>query len=221
VPRLLACPFCRQLFPVGETDGDCPECGVRLEPFEKLPPSLDGMAEEAGTGPELSPADRPLPWTYLARGRGVLCLLAVLGCSAFFLPWVELHTPHEESFSGFELARHRLGWMWGGFVGWFILLPLVLSRRSIAQMRGVRAILAVFAAMTLVEVAVLLGFPPRPSRLQVLDFSWGVGLYLSALVSALGIGAALRFGGRADYVQPVRHPPGPRKQESSHGRLLH
>jgi hypothetical protein len=221
VSRLLACPFCRQLYRAGETDGTCPDCTVHLEPMDKLPASLDRLAEEANGAEPVAPQDRPLPWTHFGRGRGLLGLLALVGLLAFFLPWIEMQAPNQESVSGFDLARHRLGWMWGGSVGWFITVPLVLSRRSIAQMRGVRVILAVFAAMTLVEVAVLVGFPPRPSPLQALKFDWGPGLYLSALVSALGIGAALRFGGPPDRLRSLRDPGSSRSQESSHGRTLH
>ena len=220
VPRLLACPFCRQLFRTGET-GTCPDCGLRLEPMDQLPASLDGLAEEANWAEPVAPEDRPLPWTHVGRGRGALGLLALLGLAAFFLPWIEMHVPNQESLSGFDLARHRLGWMWGGSVGWFITVPLVLSRRSIAQMRGVRVILAVFAAMTLVEVVVLLGFPPRHSALRALEFDWGPGLYLSALVSALGIAAALRFGGPPDRPRSLPKPSGAESRESSHGKTLH
>ncbi len=226
VPRLLACPFCRQLYRTGETEGACPDCGVRLEPMHKLPASLEVRAEEANWAEPVAPDDRPLPWSHVGRGRGVLGLLALLGLVAFFLPWIEMRVPNLESLSGFDLARHRLGWMWGGSVGWFITLPLVVSRRSIAQMRGVRVILAVFAAMTLVEVVVLLGFPPRSSALRALEFDWGAGLYRSALVSALGVAAALRFGGPSDRPRSAhglraRSSPLSSQEESSHGRTLH
>jgi hypothetical protein len=221
VTRLLACPFCRQLYRAGETEGTCPECGVRLERMDKLPASLDGLAEEANEAEPVAPQDRPLPWTHVGRGRGVLGLLALLGLVAFFLPWIEMHMPTQESVTGFDLARHRLGWMWGGSAGWFITVPLVWSRRSIAQMRGVRVILAVFAAMTLVEVAVLLAFPPRASQLRALEFDWGAGLYLSALVSALGVAAALRFGGPPDRVGTLPSRGETHGLESSHGRTLH
>jgi hypothetical protein len=188
--------------------------------MHKLPASLDVQAEEVSWVEPLAPEDRPLPWTHVGRGRGMLGLLALLGLVAFFLPWIEMRVPNQESLSGFDLARHRLGWMWGGSVGWFITVPLVVSRRSIAQMRGVRVILAVFAAMTLVEVVVLLGFPPRPSALRALEFGWGAGLYLSALVSALGVAAALRFGGPPDRVGSPSNLDAP-SRESSHGKTLH
>jgi len=222
VARLLACRFCRQIFPSGETDGTCPDCGVRLEPLEKLPPSLDALAEEVPVQP-VPPDDRRLPWTHIGRGRAVLTLLALLGLATFFMPWIRLHSPVDDSWTGFQLARHRLGWMWGGAVGWFVMLPLVLSRRSVRQMRGVRVILCVFAAMTLVEVIVLVSVSPGAGRLVTPDFSWGAGLYRSALASAAGVWVGARFGGPTETGQTAAEPRGVARQgpPSSHGETLH
>jgi hypothetical protein len=218
--RLLACRFCRQIFRLGETDGACPDCGVRLEPLDKLPPSLDAAAEDEPAEP-VPVDDQALPWTDLGRGRGVLGLLALLGIVAFFLPWIELRVPVQDIWSGYELARHRLGWVWGGAVGWFVTLPLAMSRRTVHQMRGVRVILCVFAAMTLVEVAVLVGFPPSSDRWVTVDFNWGVGLYLSALASVAGLLVASRFGGSIG--DSTGSPPSGASLESksSRGKTLH
>src|SRR4030095_826946 len=119
--------------------------------------------------------------------KGVLLLLGLLGLVAFFLPWVEMTQPEIASYSAFDLARGRAGWLWGGAVGWFILLPLVWTRRTIYDMRGVRIICGVSAAMTLVEVLMMVGLPPQGNRLVHIEFSWGTGLYASGVVAALAI----------------------------------
>jgi hypothetical protein len=194
---LLACPFCRQLFPDGEAR-TCPECGVGLEKLEKLPPSHDALAEDALDSRPPAPEDRVLPLTYWRRGRGALLLVGLLGLATFFAPWVEKTLPDVESLSAFDLAQRRAGWLWGGAVAWFILLPLVFTRRTIAQMRGVRVICVAFAAMTLLEVLTLLLLPPQTRGRVSTQFQWGWGLYASGIASALGIALAARFGGRVD-----------------------
>jgi hypothetical protein len=222
VPKLLACPFCRALFPEGETD-TCPDCAVALQPLDKLPPSLDVQAEEADESALVPPEHRVLPWSYFGRGRGALLALGVLGLVTFFMPWVVLRMPELINLSGFDLARGRAGWLWGGAVGWFILLPLVWTRRSIAKMRGVRIICSMFAAMTLGEVIMMMSLPPGGGRYRPVDFSWGWGMYASALVSIVALGFAIRFGGRADDVPdvPWTDPRGRRRVESSEGETLH
>jgi hypothetical protein len=162
------------------------------------------------------PEDQPLPWSAWGRGRGLLLALAVLGLVSFFLPWVELTFPEHEFRSGFDLARGRAGWLWGGAVGWFVVVPLVLSRRTIAAMRGVRPVTAVFCVMTLAEVLMLVLVPPTAPRAVPMAFEWAFGLYISGAVSGAGALVALFFGG------PL--PPLPRElepSESSTGKTLH
>jgi hypothetical protein len=131
--------------------------------------------------------------------------------------------PELASYSAFDLARGRAGWLWGGAVGWFILVPLVWTRRSIARMRGVRIICGVFAGMTLVEVGMMVLLPARGSRLVPIEYSWGVGLYASALLSLLGIWAGARFGGRIDDLPAVswRDTKGNAHRETGAGETLH
>jgi hypothetical protein len=222
VARLLACPFCRELFPTGEAK-TCPDCGVELEPMEQLPPSLEALAEEAASGEVGPPAERELPASYFGRGRGALLALSALGLISFFLPWVVMTRPEIASISGFDLARGRAGWLWGGAVAWFIMIPLVWTRRSIARLRGVRIICCLFAAMTLGEVAMLMSLPPRSSRYLSVEFHWGFGLYASAAISLLAIVVAARLGGRADDLPalPFRDRKGRLRTDSSSGETLH
>jgi hypothetical protein len=90
-------------------------------------------------------------------------------------------------------------------------------------MRGVRIICALFAAMTLGEVIVLMSLPPRGSRYLSVEFHWGFGLYGSAIVSLLGILVSARFGGRLDDLPalPWTDARGRTRQESGAGETLH
>jgi hypothetical protein len=222
VARLLACPFCREIHPKGEAKL-CPACGVRLVPMENLPPSHDALAEEALSGEVVPPAERTLPKTYFGRGRGALLVLSVLGLGCFLAPWVVMTRPELVTLSGFDLARGRAGWLWGGAVAWFIMIPLVWTRRSVARMRGVRIICALFAAMTLGEVVVLMAMPPRASRYLSFEFEWGWGIWASGVVSLVALYFAARFGGRADDLpaMPWQDSRGRRRADSSQGETLH
>jgi hypothetical protein len=210
---LLACPFCRALYSKGEAPA-CPDCGLALVPLERLPPSADVLADDEGV--QQLPEDQPLPWSAWGRGRALLLALAVIGLVSFFLPWVELTSPESELRSGFELARGRLGWLWGGAVGWFVVVPLVLSRRTVAAMRGVRPITAVFCVLTLLEVLMLVLVPPTPPPGLTVVFDWAFGLYLSGATSAAGALTALFFGGSLPPLPTTKQP-----MKSSFNRTLH
>ena len=219
---LLACPFCRQLFPQGEV-ASCPECGVGLQSLEKLPPSHEVQQELLAEAVPPAPEDRILPLWYWRRGRGPLLALGVLGLAAFFAPWVMKTLPDVESLSAFDLAQRRAGWLWGGAVAWFILLPLAFTRRTVMKMRGVRAVCVAFAAMTCVEVLTLLALPPSTSGRIPVAFHWGWGLWVSAASSALGALFAARFGGSLDDLEsaPYADRNGRVRVESSDGEMLH
>lgn len=220
--RLLACPFCRELYSADETRR-CPECDVSLQPMDELPPSLEQLHQEALEGEITPPEDRRLPFGYLGRSRGALLILAVLGLVSFFLPWVIMRKPEIGTYSAFDLARGRAGWLWGGAVAWFVMIPLVATRRTINRMRGVRIITVLFAAMTLGEVAMLVSLPPRSSRFVPVDFSWGWGLYLSGIIATLGVIFAARFGGKLSDMPALpweRHDATPHAG-SSDGHTLH
>lgn len=124
-----------------------------------------------------------------------MLVIALLGIAAFFLPWVELRMPETAVRSGFDLARGRAGWLWGGAAGWLVLLPLVWTRRTIARMRGVRLVTALFASMTLVEAGMMLSMPPHAQHHAPLELVWRWGIFTSLAISVAGVLAALRFGG--------------------------
>jgi len=223
---LQACPFCRKLFTSDEA-ATCPDCDVALVMMSKLPPSLDALEDEAEQGAITLPEHQQLPTTYLGRGRGALVALSVLGLICFFLPWVELKAPEFAVYSAFDLARGRAGWLWGGVTAWLVMIPLVLTRRTIARMRGVRVVTVLFAAMTLTEVAMLALLPPRRG-MTPLNFEFRYGLFLSGAVSLIAMIFAARFGGSLDNLPKVlldtrAHSDDSQNEsdETSSGRTLH
>lgn len=197
---LLACPFCREMFEEGEEKA-CPVCGMALTKFEKLPLSHDAVHDEGGvpTAPELE----TLPWSYLGRGKGVLVALGLAGAVLFFLPWVRLTQPYIDSKSGFDLAHQRIGWLWAAFVGWSVLLPTVLSRRTIVALRGARVAAAFLAAIPAVSVTILLARPPHGGLIPV-RYTWDWPIYAMLAVSIAAIVFAIRLGGRVDDIKVQR-----------------
>lgn len=223
---LRACPFCRKLY-TSDEGRSCPECEVALVSMSQLPPSLDALEEDAEQGQLVFPENQPLPATYMGRGRGALLVLSALGLFAFFLPWVELTAPESVVYSAFDLARGRAGFLWGGATAWLVMIPLVITRRTIARMRGVRVVTALFAAMTLTETLMLWLMPPRRG-MTPLELHFRYGLFLSAGISIVAMLVAARFGGSLDnlpkFLLDTRQPepkPGSVADESSHGQTLH
>lgn len=193
--ELLSCPFCRELF-TEEEGPACPDCELPLVPLHALPLSLEGRAEVASARVAVDPPeDQLLPAWYMGRGKGVAALLGAVGLGLFFAPWVELARPDSVTLSGHDLATTNAPWLWGGAIGFFLLIPLALSRRSVTQMVGVRIICAFFPLLTLGEAAMLLLNPPNTHRYfsSGLEYSWG--LYLSGVVAAVAVFVGARLGG--------------------------
>jgi len=189
-------------------------CGVALMPLERLPPSADALAEEPLV--PVMPEDELLPWTYWRRGRGALLVLAALGLALFFVPWVRVELPDVAVHSGFDLARGRGGWLWGGATAWFVLIPLIFTRRTIYKLRGIRPIAVAFSAMTLGEIAFMVAMPPR-SRYVPVEIHWLFGAYASALVSLVATGFALVLGGALPPLPVVENEA----SEPAPSRTLH
>ncbi len=197
MPELLACPFCRALFRSDEGRSQCPDCGLWLVAAERLPPSLEVLAEEEAEQEALAPDDRPLSRGARARACWPLATVALLGLLAFVAPWVTLTSPHAETLSGWLLARRGSLWLWGGATAWIVLPALVWSRSTLRELRQARVLAASLAAMTGVEVLVLTALPPRGHPLVPYEYHWAWGLYASGLASALGIGFGARLGAGA------------------------
>jgi hypothetical protein len=223
---LRACPFCRKLFTSGEANS-CPDCDVALVAMSQLPPSLDALEDEVEEGKITFPEDQPLPTSYMGGGRGALIALSVLGIAGFFLPWVELRAPEQAVYSAFDLARGRAGFLWGGVTAWLVMIPLVLTRRTINRMRGVRIVTAMFAAMTFTEAMMLWLMPPHRGKTP-LELHFRYGLFVSAAISLVGVAVAARFGGSLDklpkFLLDTRQGPERGRadhDETSAGQTLH
>ncbi|HYQ17292.1 MAG TPA: hypothetical protein VEQ58_16080, partial [Polyangiaceae bacterium] len=223
---LRACPFCRKLY-TSEEASTCPDCEVALVSMSKLPPSLDALEDEAEKGALTFPENQPLPTTYMGSGRGALLALSALGLFAFFLPWVELTAPESVVYSAFDLARGRAGFLWGGATAWLVMIPLVITRRTIARMRGVRVVTVMFAAMTLSETLMLWLLPPRRG-MTPLELHFRYGLFVSGAISIVAMIVAARFGGSLDklpkFLLDARQAPQPEPGAtlgSSDGQTLH
>src|SRR5262245_38760537 len=196
---LVACPFCREMFEEGERR-TCPVCGVGLTPFEKLPPSPHSFDPDDEI--PVAPEHEPLPATYMGRGRGALAVLAFVGLVLYFLPWIRLTFPMIDTRSGFELAR-RIPWSWGAGVAWVILVPTVMSRRSIAQLRGARVAAAFLSAIPAVTVAILFARPPH-GQLVPVRFTYDWPIYATLAVSLVAFALSVRLGGRIDDMKVTR-----------------
>lgn len=208
--RLIACPFCRQMFELGEARA-CPECGLVLEDITKLPPPAASLDDEEPSE-VLPPELEQLPWSYLGRGRGALTVIALLGLGAFFLPWMHETAPELRVWTGLSFAE-RLSWMWAPFVSWFVLVPLVLSRRSIHAMRGARFAVGMMALIVVMTVIMRIAIVPQSSRLLPVRFEWMYGLWVTLGLGLAALVFAVRFGGSAVDV--------PTSRERRGGEMLH
>ena len=195
---IVACPFCREMFEESEAVS-CPVCGMKLAPLKDLPPSHDARAEELFS---ISPAEEELPASYMGRGKGVLGILAFIGLALFFVPWIHVSRPDTFEMSGFDLAR-KVGWSWGAAVAWVILVPTVMSRRSIIQMRGARVVAASLSFIPALTVAIFLLKPPH-SNLVPIHIEFAPAIFLTLLVSAVATVVSLRFGGPIDDIPDAR-----------------
>ncbi len=226
---LRCCPFCRELYTKDDDVERCPDCGVDLVPFYDVAPSAEARLEQEALLEQTPPEWRTVSFWEWRRGRGLLVVLSVLGLASYALPWFSQTMPETRVLTGYQLARHYVGWLWGGAVGWFILLPLVVTRRTIAAMRGVRIIAAIFAAMTAAEVLVFVNVTASRQSRVIVQFAWEWGIWVSCFVSALGACAAVLFGGtspasavpESESHQPPVETKGPGKRAKSRRRMLH
>jgi hypothetical protein len=192
---LLACPFCREMFSDTEfrSAGErvCPVCSVALEPMAKLPLSHDAVALEPAAS---IPEREVLPFTYLARGRGLLLLCSAIGIVLFFLPWIEMTAPELRDFTGSQLAR-RQGWPWAAFTAWFVMIPMVLSRRTILSMQGAR-VAAAFLSLIPTAVSLIYFFRPQGNVQYVtVQFHYTKVLFAMSVLGLVAFAISCFFGG--------------------------
>jgi hypothetical protein len=186
------------MFQQGEAK-ECPVCGMALVAFEKLPTSQETHDE---FGLPKDPLHEQFSWTYFRRMRGALPIVALVGVALFFLPWIHQTLPEDYELSGFSLAR-RLGWVWGAGIGWLVLVPTVLSRRTIAQMRGARVAAMFLSATSLVSCANLFFFPPHGRHYKP-HFVYEPAFFATAIVSLLAIFLSYKLGGAIDDIKMKR-----------------
>jgi len=181
----------------------CPDCDLALVRVEDLPPAkvVGGEAEA-----EVAPEDERLPWSYMGRGRGLLIALAIAGIAAFFLPWAQEIVPERRTLNGAALASH-LGWMWAPLVAWLVMIPLVMSRRTIFRMRGARVATAFLAAMALLTVVVRVAFPVSGTPMDPHRIEWGIGLWVTGAIAAAAVAASMSLGGRLDVLKTKTERP--------------
>lgn len=153
-----------------------------------------------------------LSWTYPGRGRALLAALALAGLLAFFGPWVQESAPDLIRYSGFDLGI-RLRWVWAAGIAYLVMIPLVLSRRSVHAMRGARFAVGFLAAVAVLTVAVRLLFVPQGSALRPVRYEWGWGLYVCGAIGLAIMAAATRFGGDLkDLPEVSEDPSAPKKK---------
>jgi len=173
---------------------------MELRPLDKLPPPSSSAGDDDGI--PTTPQHEALPWTYLGRQKGVLALFGLCGMVLFFLPWIRVTLPDTYILSGFDLARIR-GWQFGAFVGWMVLVPTILSRRSIAKMRGARVAAAFLSAMPGLTVGIFLAFPQKGGLVPVrFEYAWA--FWATLVLSLAALVAAFRLGGRLDDMPVTR-----------------
>jgi hypothetical protein len=131
-------------------------------------------------------------------------LLGLAGVILFFLPWVQLTLPYIDAKSGFDLAHQRIGWLWASFVGWTVLIPTVMSRRNIVQLRGARVAAAFLSAIPAVAVGILLAKPPHGTGLVPVRYTWDWPIYAMLTVALAAIVVSVRLGGRVDDIKVAR-----------------
>lgn len=196
---LKACPFCREMFSEDEAK-ECPLCGVALTSIHKLAAPNDAVDADDELF-AVEPEDRPVAWTHFGHGRGPFVICCVLGIVAFVVPWVYMHAPDEIALNGASLAK-RAPPVWAAFVSWFTLLPMVISRRTIRQMRGVRYATAFLASLPAVVASIFLLNPPQAAQIRGvvvhLRFTWGPGIYAAVALSIAGTLIALLLLGRGE-----------------------
>lgn len=186
------------MFEAGEAK-ECPVCGMALVAFDKLPISQETHDE---FGLPRDPLHELVPWTSFGRMRGPLAILGLIGLALFFLPWIHQTLPEDYELSGFFLAR-KLGWVWGAGVGWLVLVPTVLSRRTIAQMRGARVAAMFLSATSLVACANLYFFPPHGRHYKP-HFIYEPAFWATVAVSLVAIVLSYKLGGAVEDITMKR-----------------
>lgn len=182
-----ACPFCR-IYVADAAVARCETCDVALVPVRKLGPS----PEERLAWEAMPPEERPIPLSAFSHGRALLVAAALVGIVAYQLPWLEVRSADVWIMHGSDFGR-RLRWPHAVLAAWIVVVPTVVTRRTIGRLLAARPILGALAALPLFTLAVLHARPPTHRLLQV-DVAWLFGSWLELAASFLGLVATLRLG---------------------------
>ncbi len=169
----LYCPLCAQ--PVSGAIV-CPTCGLDLVTHDELRAIERDRAKK-----QRDPLDR---FFTLRRGKGGVLAGAFLCGLAFFAPWFAVS---ERSFRGIDLAPvSSLLWMIPAAA--LTLAAVVVSRRTVAELAGARAValllsLVPLAVTLLVVLTAVRGL--TPIERTVIEYRLGLGLeILGAIIAA-------------------------------------
>jgi len=135
----------------------------------------------------------PLPRWSPAGGRGAVVALALVNLTLFFAPWLVIRIPASYAFSGFELTTTRGFWFGGGAVASLVLIPLVVSRRTLAELRGIRAIASLLASVTAWQSLFVIALSGARGSSQV-SYEFTAAFFASGVLSGLAAVVALRLG---------------------------
>ena len=136
---LLGCPFCREMFP-SEEEALCPVCGVDCSrSSSSLPRTRPGSPPPSSwPPPRRSTGPFPGPTPGAAAPPSSCCRSSAW--SPFSDPQLSSRGRISTSSPVSSSRATAPVRFWGGAVGWFILFPLIATRRTIFQLRGVRAV---------------------------------------------------------------------------------
>lgn len=166
-------------------------CALPLTAVHKLP-RADGFDPTDLDAP-VAEDDQRVPLLSPARGRGALALAGTAGIVFFFLPWIDLTFPMTMQLSGFDLSQ-KLGWTWAVPAAWFVMIPTVLSRRTVRKMQSARVAVGMLALFPGLSAALFWARPPRGAYGLHLQYSYGWPLYGTMLLSVVSVVLAAFFG---------------------------
>ncbi len=182
-----ACPFCR-IYVADPELLRCEMCDVPLVSARSLGPS----PEELLAWEALPVEQRPIPISPRTHGRGPIVLAALAGIVAYLLPWIEVRMPDAWRMHGSDFGR-RLHWPHAVLAAWIVVVPTIVTRRTLGRLLAARPVLAVLAAVPLVTLAVLHAKPPAHKLLHV-ETTWLLASWVEGAASIAALVAILRLG---------------------------
>ena len=190
-------------------------CGGRARRSSRSSRPVPTRSPRTARSAPREPEYENLPFTSLGRNRAALIAVAGVGLALFFTTWAVNVTGHDATpLSGPDIAGN-LKPLWIACVSWFLLIPTVLSRRSIMQMRGARVAVASLGVLPGILAGSLLVNRPDADGWTTIHIAWPVYATLALSVVALVLAGGVRRphrgraqGGGGACWRP-RHAPEP------------